>query len=66
MPRRKNSQHRIDYMVNWSRENQKQFKVSLKLEEDSDIIEHLNTIPNKAEYIRKLIRADMKEPSLKN
>lgn len=34
-------------------------------ESDSDIIEKLNSVENKTEYIRQLIRADIKEEKIK-
>lgn len=37
----------------------KQYIMRLRIEADADIIEKLDSLPNKTEYIRKLIRGDV-------
>ena len=37
----------------------KQYIMRLRIGADADIIEKLDSLPNKTEYIRKLIRGDM-------
>lgn len=36
-----------------------QYVFRLRLESDADVIARLRSIPNKTEYLRKLVRADM-------
>lgn len=60
MPRRKHSQKRLTYLTEWERANIKQVKLAFNKERDNDIIEKLKEVPNNTEYVRKLIRADMK------
>lgn len=43
----------------WRRANAIQIGAQLVKSRDADIIAYLETIPNQAEYIRKLIRKDM-------
>lgn len=38
-----------------------QYVFRLRLESDADVIARLRSIPNKTEYLRRLVRADMKE-----
>ena len=46
------------YIVKYQKENYTNVSFKLRTVEDKDIIEILNTVPNKSEYIKKLIRAD--------
>lgn len=41
--------------------NRVRFEFIMDAERDSDILEKLNSIPNKADYIRQLIREDIKK-----
>lgn len=38
-----------------------QYVFRLRLDGDADVIARLRSIPNKTEYLRRLIRADMKK-----
>ena len=38
----------------------KAFKIQLRKEADADVIEKLNSVPAKTEYVRNLIRDDIK------
>lgn len=51
------SQRAIEYM----KKHTKRFVLNLHLEKDKDIIEHLKTVSNKSEYVKGLIREDMKK-----
>lgn len=44
---------------NWTRKNIKQFVIGVRIDTEADLIEHLNAKPNKQQYIKELIRADM-------
>lgn len=48
-----------EYNARWAKANLTQVKINLHKEKDADILERLETVGNKAEYIRKLIRKDM-------
>lgn len=47
--------------VEYYRRTTKQFKVQFRNEADSDIIEKLNSVPSKTDYLRKLIKKDIEE-----
>lgn len=40
-------------------EHTKMMTLKLRIEEDKDILEKLDSVPNKIDYIRQLIRADI-------
>lgn len=44
----------------YQKNNIKTLSINLSIKYDSDIISHLETINNKARYIKELIRKDMK------
>ena len=44
----------------WQAENMTQIAIRYNNINDADILEKLNEVPNKADYIRQLIRADIK------
>lgn len=44
----------------WNRENKKVVSIGF-YPVDADLLEHLNAKPNKAGYIKSLIRADMEK-----
>lgn len=43
----------------YAKKNIKQFKIDCVTRTESDIIEKLESVPNKAGYIKQLIRADI-------
>ncbi len=43
----------------WNRKNLKPLTIQLNKVSDKDIIEKLNSVSNKTEYIRQLIRKDL-------
>lgn len=45
----------------YAKKNIKQFKIDCMLNTEADIIKKLESVPNKAGYIKKLIRADIAE-----
>ena len=45
----------------YAKKNIKQFKIDCVISTEADIIEKLQSMPNKAGYIKQLIRADMKK-----
>lgn len=47
--------------VEYYRRTTKQFKVQFRNEADSDIIEKMNSVPSKTDYLRKLIKKDIEE-----
>lgn len=47
--------------VEYYRRTTKQFKVQFRNEADSDIIEKLNSVSSKTDYLRKLIKKDIEE-----
>jgi len=49
----------MDGLYAWRKENIKRMVIDLNKVTDADIIKWLETMPNKREYILKLIRDDM-------
>ena len=43
----------------WKKNNTKQYAFRFMTKSDADIIAKLDNVPNKADYIRQLIRADI-------
>lgn len=43
----------------YAKKNIKQFKIDCMISTESDIINKLESVPNKAGYIKQLIRADI-------
>lgn len=43
----------------YAKKNIKQFKIDCMISTESDIIKKLESVPNKAGYIKQLIRADI-------
>lgn len=43
----------------WRKENTRCINVRFNIENDRDILEKLDSVPNKAEYIRQLIKQDI-------
>ena len=48
-----------EYSLQYHKENLKQYKFNLSLIHDADLIEFLDSVPNKQGYIKDLIRHDM-------
>lgn len=49
------------YRVEWDKANTKQIKMKLNLNTDADILEKLESVPNKQGYIKELIRKDLEK-----
>lgn len=47
--------------MKYDRKNTKDVRIKLNLKNDADIIELLESLPNKQGYIKELIRRDMKK-----
>lgn len=43
----------------WKKEHTKQVKFNFNIDSEIDILEKLESVPNKTDYIRTLIRADI-------
>lgn len=56
---KKFKQSRSNYIVDYQKQHYKKVDVRLNQETDSDIINHLETVGNKTDYIKQLIRQDM-------
>ena len=47
--------------LEWKRSTLKLWNINLHRENDKDIIDFLETVPNKRQYILDLVRADMEK-----
>ncbi len=45
----------------WNQENLKQFAIAFNKKNDSDVIKRLEEVPNRADYIRQLVRSDIEK-----
>ena len=54
------SQKRLDEIAKYDAENTVQIKLKLNKKTDSDIINKLDSVPNKQGYIKGLVREDIK------
>lgn len=43
----------------WQKKHIRQVKVNFNLDTDSDVLAKLDSVPNRTEYLRDLIRADI-------
>ncbi len=59
MPR-KNKQEANEYWNAYHKEKMKRYELALSREADADIIAVLESVPNRTEYIRNLIRSQSK------
>ncbi len=59
MPR-KNKQEANEYWNAYHKEKMKRYELSLNRETDADVIEKLESVPNRTDYIRNLIRSQSK------
>ena len=55
------SKQHIDYMNKWIKDKKVRVTILLDKECDTDIMSKLNSVPNKTDYIRQLIRADIED-----
>lgn len=51
------------YINKWIKENTRPIRLNLNNKTDNDIIEKLDSVPNKTDYIRMLVRNDIKKQS---
>lgn len=51
-----------EYSLQYDKENTRQIKFKFSLQYDADILEKLDSVPNKQGYIKSLIRADIANP----
>ena len=54
-----NSKKKNEYNLEYNATHIKQIKFGFSLEHDADILEKLDSVPNKQGYIKDLIRADI-------
>ena len=61
MPKEKKEKsfNKLEYDKKFHKENYIQIQVKYKKTSDSDVIEKLNSVPNKADYIRQLVLDDI-------
>ena len=55
------SDARVKASMKYNEKNTKQIKFSFNLKTDADILEKLDSVPNKQGYIKELIRNDLKK-----
>lgn len=48
-------------IMKWTKDNTKQFIIRLNILNDEDVINKLESVPNKVQYIRDLIKKDIKK-----
>ncbi len=48
-----------EYALKYQKKHIRQIKFALSIENDADILEYLDKIPNRAGYLKDLIRRDM-------
>ena len=63
---RKSSQATIRASIKYNQSHTKQINFSFNLATDADILEKLESVPNKQGYIKQLIRADMERSNHEN
>ena len=49
-----------EYLNRYTKEHYKHYTIRIHLEKEAEIINHLDQMPNKTDYIKNLIIADMK------
>ncbi len=52
-------ERKITPQERYAKKNKKQFKIDCIITTEADIIKKLESVPNKAGYIKQLIRADI-------
>ena len=55
----KTSEAQLKAIAKYDKENTKMYAFKFSLKYDSDIIEKLSSVPNRQDYIKKLIRKDI-------
>ena len=50
----------MDNHAQWEKDNLRSFTFKLNRDKEKDVIEYLESIPNRREYLIELIRKDMK------
>lgn len=53
------AKNQMENTANWQKENTRCINVRFSVEKDNDILSMLDSVPNKADYIRRLIRQDI-------
>lgn len=66
MPETKSQAKYTAYKTAWDRENTRQYKLKLNKNTDADLIAWLDSIENRQNYIKELIRADMEKKTEQN
>lgn len=61
--RKKATNKQKAYQVEFQKNNTTRIRFQLNNEYDADIIEFMNTLPNKNGYLKDLVREDMKKRS---
>ena len=59
MPSEDYKKRKQEYIGRYIREHYKLVTTKLSIEHDKDILAKLDSVPNKSEYIKSLIRADL-------
>lgn len=58
---KKKEQHHREKNYEWKKENTRCINVRFNNVTDADVLARIDEVPNKADYIRKLIRADIEK-----
>ena len=58
---KKKQKHINDRQNAWKKEHNRMISIRYNIETDKDILEMLDSVPNKADYIRQLIKKDIIE-----
>lgn len=53
-------QKKFEYILKYQRKNYVSVTLKYRLKEDKDVLDYLDSLPNRSEYIKKLIADDMK------
>ena len=64
--RRRNNKELQQAAVEYTKERQVNFSLSLSRQTEQDLIDYLNQFPNKSAYLKALVRADMDAHAQKN
>ena len=56
----------INYVNKWIKDTKLRVTLLLDRKVDSDLIEKLNSVPNKSEYLRRLVQEDIDRQSLQS
>ena len=58
---KKREQHHREKSNEWKREHLKALTLKFNKEKDADVLARFDEVENKADYIRKLVRADIEK-----